>query len=1148
MSYSVEWINPIYDRTYGDVITAEGQRQLINPKGCYNAIDLNRIENNTKYVMESMLEKSIIRTPPALAIKLNWRETDIPTREDMARIINNIRLLMDLSNPVVYEQFDIIYESTQFTYTLANAIERNLDIMRTQPELPVKRWLLKIVNGTILEYNASAAYVAEHETVTIRAMASGENAEFMEFIHWSGNADDLQYVTNVNVQTTTYQMQYHDEDSYEVELTATFKIRIPRTLKLNGGRIYDDIGGSTRQFFPGDNILILANVATSGKRFYGWEGTQAAVDNLTGGPEPSTSWLVMPDCDVELTSFYINAGQHSVSIDGYVKGWYDYNDTVELSASSPGSKYVFSHWSGDTAYLESTSSMSFKMPDVNVSLWSNWTYVPEKYQLVVNNGSGSGIYNDDARVSIIANNPPDGTGFYNWTLDEGSGYIYDTDSKSTYFYMTTSNAVITAHFNPIRSVILENVNNSGTSKTMEIIEGNYYVVNTNEVSGNKIFDYWLADNGEKISSLYFTVQMGSKDRVYTAVYTDRKTVTLTVNNGSGSGEYLEKSTVSITADPAPAGQRFSHWSTSWDIYSISNSYSSSTTVVVGYDDCSVTAIYEDIPDTPVYTYYTLTVNNGSGGGSYREGQYVTCRGNQAPSTYEFSHWEENGKIISYQNPYYFYMPANNRTITAVYKPIPYFTVTVINGTLENGATSGTFIRNSNPKIIMDPAPEGMKFLQWEVIVGDTNTVNEPLAETTYIRNLVKDVTVKATYYVPDPEITYTLTIIDKYGNTKTSNHTVGETIQIEADEPDEGYKFFKWIGDTQYLIDRYTTPTVVNMPARNITIEMEYRMEGYTTTYHVIIYGGELLVSADPDTGEEYWDIEGEFEERTKVQIRATDIPLGWKFNGWKNDNDDGKSVSTVNEIMNDNTFLIVEDFDIELTRDVIEKDKKELAITGGEISGTYYVGDPVPIYFYIPGMEDDDTRQYTFVRWSGQTSYLKLFDGGAPFDITVPGTADYPQTVKMPTRNISISAVYTTAYSLSVNSEIKDYYNQGDKIQLSAEEFEGKRFTYWTGDVSAVDNAYNPNITVTMPNKSINLIPNYHNINDNNYVGYSLTSLSNNDTINIEDITIISGELSPGFMITDNDGHIYVATDVVGNTAKIVRLTTVQGGDESGQ
>ena len=1146
MSYTVEWIEPIYNRTYGDVITAEGQRDLINPKGCYNVIDLNRIENNTKYVMEDMLARKIIRVPPSVAIKLNWVETDIPTSDDMSRIIGNIRLLMDLSNPIVFDDFDVIYESTQFTYSLANAIEHNLEIMKNQPEVPIKKWVLKVINGTIEEYNSSRAHIEENEIVHIRAIPSGQDAQYMGFEHWSGNTDDLQYVGDVNASPTTYQMVYHDDENYEVEITANFKTRIPRTLTLNGGQVYDDVGGSTRQFFAGDQILILANVAASGKAFYEWRGTQEGLDNLTGGPEPSTSWLVMPDKDVTLTSFYINAGQHSVSVDGSIIGWYDYGEHVYISSNSPGSKYVFRYWSGDTAYLGDVTNSSFTMPDVNVSFWSNWEYVPEKFQLVVNGGSGSGIYNDNGRAQIIANQVPEGYAFGYWSLDEGNGHISDSDSASTYFYMTTSNAVVTAHYVKTHTVTLVNYNNTGSSKSFTAKEGYYFTVSGTEYVGDKALDYWVNNNtGEQINLPYFSDPMGTEDLVYTAVYRDRGIYTLTVNNGTGSGQYMERATVAISANPAPEGKRFSHWSRSSDVWDIDSPYSSSTTIVMGYDDCSVTANYEDIPETPVYTYYDITANNGSGSGTYRSGQYITVNGNKAPSGYEFSHWEENGNIISYYQNYSFSVNSN-RTLTAHYKAIPYFTVTVQNGTLSNGATSGTFLRNSKPTIIMNPAPEGMKFLQWEIITGDNNDIAQPLAETTNIRNLVHNVVVKATYYVPNPEIKYTLTIIGKDGEIRTSSHAVGEQVEIYADEPDEGYKFIRWLGDTQYLIDRYATPTIVNMPGKNITFEMKYDRTDAVTKYHVILYGGELVEETNPDTGEETWSIEGEFEEGSQVKIRAIDIPLGWKFNGWKNDDDDGKSMSTVNDLMAEETFLRVEDFDIELTRDVIEKEKYKLNIVDGEISGSYYEGDPVPIYF---DLENTDVTHYTFVRWSGtDTSYLKLFEGGKPFDITEPGTPDEPQTIRMPARNISISAMYTTSYSLSINDIIQDYYEEGEKIQISAEEIEGKRFTYWTGDTSYVDNKYNPNITVTMPKGSVNLIPNYHNINDNNSIGYTLTNLSNNDTINIENIVIISGEISVGFLITDSNGHIYIVTSMVDNEANIMKLTTVQGGDESGQ
>ena len=105
MSYSVEWIEPIYDRTSGDVINAESNVSMINPKGCYNAIDLNRIENDVQWISEDLVARKIYRTQLSLAVKTNWNQSDIPTREDMNRIINNIKLLMSVSNPEVQNKF-----------------------------------------------------------------------------------------------------------------------------------------------------------------------------------------------------------------------------------------------------------------------------------------------------------------------------------------------------------------------------------------------------------------------------------------------------------------------------------------------------------------------------------------------------------------------------------------------------------------------------------------------------------------------------------------------------------------------------------------------------------------------------------------------------------------------------------------------------------------------------------------------------------------------------------------------------------------------------------------------------------------------------------------------------------------------------------
>lgn len=1136
MSYSVEWIPIIDDRTYGDVQILEMDTTNANTKGAYNYTDLNRIEQDTKYCMEYMVDHKIIRVPPSMAIKMNWTETDIPTRDDMIRIVRNVMILMESSNPIIEEDFIELHEATQFTYQVANAIEHNLDLMHNQPDLPIQKWLLTIKNGIIQEYGTSSAQIAEDEIVHIEGVPYGESAQYMIFTNWSGDTDDLQYVGNVNSQVTTFQMVYHDSESYKVELTANFKTRFPRTLTLHGGTIYDDIGGTTRQFFAGDEIRLLADSAAPGKAFYEWQGTEEGLDNLTGGAEPSTSWLTMPDCDVELTSFYINAGQHSVTVDGTIQGWYDYKEHVYLRAGSRGSKWSFAYWSGDTAYLDDVTSSSLTMPDINLKFTSHWDYIYSYNTVTMVQGTIDGesmIENakEQSGHQIIAPAPPEGKVFGKWVL-EGVGSFADAEKSTTTFYIGDGNAVIGCEFVDAKIVTIENKNNEGGTETFIVGVGKKYNISSTNVLSDYMFDHWDKD-GERYGSSYYynNIVMGENDVTYHAYYRDRNSYNLTVNNGTGSGTYKERQSVSISANTAQEGYKWSNWS--GDYYSIGNRYSSSTSIVMPSHDCEVTANYSSIKPT-----HTLTVINGSGSGVYAEGTTIKCYGNQAPDTYEFAYWTEGDDIISYSNPIAITMGTTDRTIEANYKPIPYFTVTVINGKLADGTTSGSFLRNSSPQIIMDPAPDGMKFLQWEILTGDDNDVTQPLAENTTIRNLTHDVVVQATYYVPNPEIKYTLTITGKDGEIKTYNYPIGEQVDIRADRPDEGYEFYKWTGDTQYVNDKYSEEAVVNMPGKNITLGMEYRREGFTTTYHVLLEGGTIQIEED------HWDIEGEFEEGTTLNIKADDPMLGWEFVQWKkpeNASADDKSEETVSNLMEPETTLQVQDFDITLSVVWKEKDKYIMTVNDGFGSGSYYPDQPVQIYF---NLENTQTNHYKFTRWSGDDiAYLKLMDGKA-FDVF----KSEEQAVKMPSRNIEITALYDVSYLLSINSIENGYYLEGEKIQISAEEIEGKTFRYWDGDIDCVDNRYNPNIVVTMPKGSVNLIPVYSNTNERNNIGYTLTDLYDNDTILQEDIIIISGEIGTGFIITDINGHIYVITSITESQINIARLTTKNTGTDTTQ
>jgi hypothetical protein len=69
---------------------------------------------------------------------------------------------------------------------------------------------------------------------------------------------------------------------------------------------------------------------------------------------------------------------------------------------------------------------------------------------------------------------------------------------------------------------------------------------------------------------------------------------LTVNSGSGDGNYEEGSNVNITADEAPAGQEFDGWIVNSGNASIADINAASTSLTLSAGDASVTATYKDI--------------------------------------------------------------------------------------------------------------------------------------------------------------------------------------------------------------------------------------------------------------------------------------------------------------------------------------------------------------------------------------------------------------------------------------------------------------------------------------------------------------------------------------------------------------------------
>ena len=132
---------------------------------------------------------------------------------------------------------------------------------------------------------------------------------------------------------------------------------------------------------------------------------------------------------------------------------------------------------------------------------------------------------------------------------------------------------------------------------------------------------------------------------------------LTVIGGTGEGVFIQGASVTITANVPATGKRFSGWT----IEGISGLDTTKTSLTFNMPAGNVTATanYEDIE-------YTITVNGGTGGGTYKQGDEVTVTAEDKEGK-EFVGWQDaSGNIVSTQKEYTFVVK-DGMVLTAVYQ-------------------------------------------------------------------------------------------------------------------------------------------------------------------------------------------------------------------------------------------------------------------------------------------------------------------------------------------------------------------------------------------------------------------------------------------------------------------------------------------------
>ena len=140
------------------------------------------------------------------------------------------------------------------------------------------------------------------------------------------------------------------------------------------------------------------------------------------------------------------------------------------------------------------------------------------------------------------------------------------------------------------------------------------------------------------------------------------TYSLNIESGTGSGNYIEGKVVNISPNPQP-GMTFKQWAGD-TLHLGSPTATASNTVTMPAADVTVSATFDTIQ-------YTLTVEDGTGGGTYTYGQLVDIAAGAAPEGQEFNQWAGDAAYIAnkYDSATTITMPAENITVTATFKDI-----------------------------------------------------------------------------------------------------------------------------------------------------------------------------------------------------------------------------------------------------------------------------------------------------------------------------------------------------------------------------------------------------------------------------------------------------------------------------------------------
>jgi len=799
------------------------------------------------------------------------------------------------------------------TYTFTSGTEGNYDLVNVcryttgdyQPMMIDKVELVTEGGGgttyalTVNSGTGSGTY-APNSIVDITADAAPSGKQFDQ---WTG---DISGIASVTSSSTTITMP-----ASNAEITATYT-DIKYTLTVNSGT-------GDGSYASGVVVDISADAAASGEAFKKWTGqTGNVADTLD-----ATTTITMPSANTEITATYVNVYTLTVN-NGTGDGTYEESTIVDIAADAAASGEVFDEWTGDTTDIadvtDSTTTITMSASDSEVTA----TYV-NAYTLTVNSGTGDGVYEADTVVEIVADAPPADTQFDQWVGDTAN--IADVNAPTTTITMPSADAEITATYENIYTLTVTNGTGDGS-----YTQGTVVNIQADSPASGQTFDEWIGDtaNIADVEAATTTITIPASDADITATYRSLGGgYTLTVNSGTGDGNYNPGTSVDISADAAASGYLFDKWT--GDVANVTDVNDPTTTFVMPSSDAEITAAYTEVVSGLV-SRYTFDIDGrdsyGTNDGTLTGAAVVSdaTRGNvlsldgtddymSLPSA-NMAAGRSELTLVMWVKPDEW---VSGNTIWDEYSGSYWqFSVTESTWYTRDSSTGTTGTRNndlsmptissgswhhlafvysvsgSKKELYYDGALHTSSSTSVDALTSDRDAVRMGYpCDGTYYDGMIDDVrlynralSINEIAILAD-QTTYTLTVNSGTGD---GDYVAGAIADISADAAPSGQDFDDWVGDTSNIASVSSSSTTLTMPAANQEI---------TATYSAASSYG-LTVNSGSGSGT--------YLQGTVVNISANSPASGKTFDVWIGD------TSTIDNVNSASTTITMPSSNVEVT------------------------------------------------------------------------------------------------------------------------------------------------------------------------------------------------------------------------------------------